>query len=354
VGSGRHFAPHLVSAAKARVDEEAAGPKGEVIMSYDRIVISSGHGKYVRGACGILDEVDEARKVVEQVAIELRNRGADVKVFHDDTSRSQNENLNTIVNYHNRQTRDLDVSVHFNAYEQVSKPMGTEVLYVTQSALAGQVSKAIATAGGLINRGAKKRTDLFFLNSTTMPSILIEVCFVDSEADANLYGVNFDAICAAVADVLGGAEEGEVVPPPEPEVAFSATGKVSYFGGPDDAGVSPSEGLAFIQSVDDAPQLFLPFQPEGTTGLARRLNPYIHYVACRWDYNKTPKAMMLEHVALVRAPATGIEMKAFPADWGPNENTGRVADISPGLMDDLGIQTDDEVEVIFPYKETAA
>jgi len=42
-------------------------------------------------------------------------------------------------------------------------------------------------------------------------------------------------------------------------------------------------------------------------------------------------------------------MTAFPADWGPHENTGRVADISPGLMDDLGIQTDDEVEVIFPY-----
>jgi hypothetical protein len=29
--------------------------------------MSSGHGKYVRGACGILDEVDEARKVVECV-----------------------------------------------------------------------------------------------------------------------------------------------------------------------------------------------------------------------------------------------------------------------------------------------
>ena len=32
-------------------------------MSYNRIVISSGHGKYVRGASGIIDEVDEARRV---------------------------------------------------------------------------------------------------------------------------------------------------------------------------------------------------------------------------------------------------------------------------------------------------
>ena len=30
---------------------------------------------------------------------------------------------------------------------------------------------------------------------------------------------------------------------------------------------------------------------------------------------------------------------------------GRIADISPGLMDDLGIETDDEVEVVFPYKK---
>ena len=148
-------------------------------MSNNRIVISSGHGKYVRGASGIIDEVDEARRVVERLADVLRNRGVDVKVFHDDTSHSQNENLNTIVDFHNAQTRDLDVSVHFNAYEQVEKPMGTEVLYVTQSALAGQVSAAIASCG-FINRGGKKRTDLFFLNNTEMPAILIEVCFVDS------------------------------------------------------------------------------------------------------------------------------------------------------------------------------
>src|SRR4249920_1578059 len=105
-------------------------------MTYNSVVISSGHGKYVRGASGILDEVDEARRVVDHVADLLETNGVDVKVFHDNTSHSQNENLNTIVDYHNAQSRELDVSVHFNAYEQVSKPMGTECLYVTQSTLA--------------------------------------------------------------------------------------------------------------------------------------------------------------------------------------------------------------------------
>lgn len=309
-----------------------------------RVVISSGHGLYVRGACGILDEVDEARRVVNRVAEELQSRGADVWVFHDNTSKSQSENLNTIVNAHNAQDRDVDISVHFNAYEQVEKPMGCEVLYVTQEALAAEMSAAIASCG-FINRGAKRRTDLFFLNSTDKPAILLEVCFVDSEADAKLYEAKFYEICTAIADELGGEPlEGIAEAPP----AFTARGKCSSFGGPDDDGVSPSEGLAFISEVEQAPHLFLPYQPEGTTGLARRLNPHIHYVACRWDYNVTPKAMLREEMALVRAG--GIELTAFPADWGPNENTGRVADLSPGLLADLGLKTDDEVEVVFPYQ----
>ena len=312
-------------------------------MSYKNIVISSGHGKLVRGASGILDEVDEARRVVEAAAEKLRARGAQVKTFHDDTSTTQSENLETIVAYHNSQNRQLDISVHFNAYVETSKPMGCEVLYLTQSTLAGTMSLAISEAGKLKNRGPKKRTDLAFLNGTEMPAVLLEVCFVDSTADAALYEKNFDAICQAVAATLKG--DGEQPPKPPPSLHLS--GKVSYFGGPEDSGVAPDEGLAFIYEVSDAPRLFLPHQPEGTTGLARRLNPHVHYIATRWNYDVTPPDMLLSQQALVRVPA-GIELTAWPADWGPNTNTGRVADISPGLMEDLGLTTDDEVEVIFP------
>jgi hypothetical protein len=314
-------------------------------MAYGRIVISSGHGKYVRGASGLLDEVAEARNVVNQLADRLRDRGVNVTTFHDDTSRSQDENLKTIVEAHNSYQRELDVSVHFNAYVETAKPMGTEVLYVTQNALAGQVAAAIASCG-FVNRGPKKRTDLYFLNNTTMPAILIETCFVDSEADAGTYNEEFDSICRAIASVLAG---GETLALPE----ASVRGRVSWFGGPNDLGVSPSEGLAFIDEVEDAPHLFLPAQPPGTTGLARRLDPHAHYVACRWDYDVTPRAMLLEQVALVRALPTGRALTAFPADWGPHVDTGRVADISPGLMESLGIQTDDEVEIIFPYERLA-
>lgn len=125
-------------------------------------------------------------------------------------------------------------------------------------------------------------------------------------------------------------------------------GKVSWFGGPLDEGVAPDEGLAFISDISDAPYLFLPDQPPGTTGLARRLNPNMPYVACRWDYDETPKEMLVQVIAVVYAPKTGRAFFAAPADWGPHEDTGRAADVSSGLLQALGLETDDEVEVICP------
>ena len=106
------------------------------------------------------------------------------------------------MNYHNSKERDLDVSVHFNAYIETTSPMGTECLYITQSTLASHMAGAVA-ARGFVNRGAKKRTDLYFLNQTFKPSILMEVCFVDSAANADIYGREFDSVCGAIAGVLG-------------------------------------------------------------------------------------------------------------------------------------------------------
>jgi N-acetylmuramoyl-L-alanine amidase len=327
-------------------------------MSYRSIVISSGHGKYVRGASGIIDEVEEARSFTERLANELRAHGVDVKTFHDDTSYDQSTNLNTITDYHNDRVRELDISVHFNAYEQVSKPMGVEVLYVTQNTLAGQLSTAIANAGGLINRGAKKRTDLHFLNVCDEPAVLLEVCFVDSQADCDLYRDNFDDIIFAVAGSLSGLdgapdideegeEENEHIPPPV-EVQ-TAVGTCSWFGGPEDDGVAFDEGLAFIYDIDEENQfLFLPI--DTGTGLARRLNPEVHYCAMRWNYDEHPKDTLLHKRVLVRNIKTGVALTCAPADWGPHEEkTGRLIDLSPSMMRDLGLNTDDLCEVTFPY-----
>jgi hypothetical protein len=393
------------------------------------IAISAGHGKYIRGASAspqppYLDEVDEARRVVQRVYDMLMDAGVKVVKFWDDTSTSQNQNLNTIVNWHNKQSRDLDVSVHFNAYQITSKPMGTEVLYVTQSSLASDLSGKLASAQGLPNRGGKYRSDLAFLNGTNKPAILIEVCFVDSSADGTAYRAKFEEACNVIASVISGVQVGpgpspgpepepEPTPPPAsdnrvdvvstiegdvsvyingvlthghegcehvvrttvsmtgdvslvingeefhnqpaPEEALlHVSGKCSWFGGPNDTGVSPSEGLAFIYNYNDRPDLFLPQQPSGTTGLARRLNPDVYYIACRWDYNVTSKSMLASKSQQARVRANGREFLAWPADWGPNENTGRVADLSKGLLDALGITTDDQVEVSYPASPAVA
>jgi N-acetylmuramoyl-L-alanine amidase len=324
-----------------------------------KICISAGHAKDVRGAAGPspwgLDEVNEARRVVTQVAKELEALGIDAPTYWDDISTSQNENLNRIVDWHNSQTRELDVSIHFNAYEvTTTKPMGCEVLYVssTGQGIATDVVNEICTASGLKNRGPKKRTDLFFLNETEEPAVLVEVCFCDAKIDCDIYRAQFTAISAAIAAALSGeeVEPPEPVPPGPDEALFHAKGRMSTFGGPTDTGVSPSEGLAFITSIEQAPHLFLPYQPTGTTGLARRLNTWVPYLACRWDYSTTSKELLRSGaMALVRA--NNMVMKAFPADWGPHQDTGRIADLSPGLADALGLDTDDECEVIFPYED---
>jgi N-acetylmuramoyl-L-alanine amidase len=186
-----------------------------------KIVISSGHAKYVRGASGYpvppqLDEVDEARRVVDTVADVWRQAGVDVETFHDDVSTSQGENLDRIVDFHNAQgAHDLDVSVHFNAFDSVAH--GVEVLYVSDAGktIAKKVSDAIA-AVGFTNRGAKERGDLAFLNGTNETAILIETCFCDNTSDSNKYNSEFDAVCVAIAESAAGIETEK--PPERPEM----------------------------------------------------------------------------------------------------------------------------------------
>ena len=173
-----------------------------------------------------------------------------------------------------------------------------------------------------------------YLNKMTCRAILIEVCFVDSQADADIYNEPSWTYAMRVADIPGRRRRyrrRDATARAIRSAVRSRRRKCSTFGGPDDDGVAADEPLAFIQEVEQAPHLFLPYQPPDTTGLARWLNPHVHYVACRWNYDITPRVMLLEEVALVRAPSTGIALTAFPADWGPNANTSRIADLPPGL-----------------------
>lgn len=136
------------------------------------------------------------------------------------------------------------------------------------------------------------------------------------------------------------------------------TGLVSWFGGPQDAGVSWTEGLALYEPEDvpEHPELFMSPEdvrdaspvrlcgPLDALGLARRLRPEALYCACRWDYEITPRAMLRS--SLVEVWPSGQELRrvtCIPVDWGPHERTGRIIDVSFGALQKMECATDDMV-----------
>lgn len=134
------------------------------------------------------------------------------------------------------------------------------------------------------------------------------------------------------------------------DVIEIAQGKASWFGGPDDKGVSASEGLAVLEREDITnPKwrgLFLAHQPPNTTGIARMLNPRSFYLAYRFPHNALTRKWLRENQVWVYSKAHPNPIPAWVVDWGPSETvTDRDVDLSPGLMEALGITTGGQVWV---------
>lgn len=169
------------------------------------IAISPGHFGIGTGAVGLVDEVKEARRVVDEVCKLLEQQNVKVYKIVDNTSKNARENLRYLNRQHENINRKLDVFVHFNATAKVEKRgIGVEVLYKNAQVkpLAQALSMAISNVSGLKNRGAKLRTDLFMLNNSSVDAVLIEVCFVNSEQDVATYQQHFHAICLAITQQL--------------------------------------------------------------------------------------------------------------------------------------------------------
>lgn len=189
-----------------------------------KVVISAGHGKYVSGAVGNgYTEHVEAAKVVKRVVEIL---GKEAIAYYDKTSKTQRDNLNNIVNYHNKQSRLLDVSIHLNS----GGGTGSECLYYDAKSLSAKMSKAMADALGMQDRGAKIRQELYFLNATHKPAILLELCFIDSKSDMAAYKKNFEKLCQAIAKVIAAQvgikiNSGSTTSKPKPPTTGSNTHK---------------------------------------------------------------------------------------------------------------------------------
>lgn len=148
-----------------------------------RIVINAGHTKLGtgRGASGHLNESTETRKI----AYELMKLLADSKheVIPAVYDRSAN-NLKEAVQLANDKQADLFVSIHLNA----GGGTGCEA-YTWKGQQVAQAVKACSYLKmlGFKNRGVKDGSGLYVIKNTKCTAILIEVCFVDNKADAELF-----------------------------------------------------------------------------------------------------------------------------------------------------------------------
>lgn len=167
------------------------------------IAIAGGHSANARGASGYIDEYDCDRAFVAQLVPAFERQGWYVTDCSNDAA-TVNGELAEECRIANASGADLFIAVHFNA----GGGTGTEVWHYPGSSAesyAEGVSAELASALGLRNRGAKATTGLYVLNRTTMPAILIEVCFVDTEQDADAWhATSWDALCGAVVRGLGG------------------------------------------------------------------------------------------------------------------------------------------------------
>lgn len=121
------------------------------------------------------------------------------------------------------------------------------------------------------------------------------------------------------------------------------SGRTSWFGGPNDTGVTSTETGAI--SGERLRSLNSPLSPSAAT-LASRPGDY-YFVAMRWDYRPNGTSWWRNARLLVVNPATGAAIVVRPVDWGPNTSTRRILDLSPQAMRDLGIDTDDTAIVSF-------
>ena len=140
-----------------------------------------------KGAVGIKKEDDLTKDVGTRLIQKLSAAGHSVINCTPTQASTVGESLQKRVNKANSNQVDIFVSIHFNAFSPTANPRGTEIYAVSNAgkAIAQSVLSEIVKLG-FKNRGIKN-TAFFVIKHTSMPAILIECCFVDSQADMNLF-----------------------------------------------------------------------------------------------------------------------------------------------------------------------
>lgn len=98
---------------------------------------------------------------------------------------------------------DYFVSIHRNSSPYPNQYSGVESLVYNRYGAAARMAYNI-NAGleqvGFVNLGVNERPNLVVLNSTNMPAVLVEVGFINTDADNEIFDSRFDDIARAIAD----------------------------------------------------------------------------------------------------------------------------------------------------------
>ncbi|WP_368246455.1 N-acetylmuramoyl-L-alanine amidase [Clostridium paraputrificum] len=192
-------------------------------MKLNCIGIDIGHNlRCDVGAVGIRRE-DELNLLVGKALIS-KFKGVGIKVIEclPSSASSHRDSLSKRCRAANYGKADVFISIHHNA---CPGGYGSECLCIKggqQNALSERLSKVILEEVcrlGFRNRGVKDRRDLYVINNTTMPAIIVECAFVDSVRDMNGYNSEkmaeaiFRGVCRFYGiDLSGGSESGISTP----------------------------------------------------------------------------------------------------------------------------------------------
>lgn len=167
------------------------------------IVIDAGHGGSDPGAVyNGRREKDDNLRLALAVGKILENNGLNVvytrttDVYNTPYEKAQ---------IANRSGADYFVSFHRNSSQVPGAYSGVETLVYDDSGIKAQLARRVneeLEKAGFRNLGVSVRPNLVVLNSTDMPSILIEAGFINSAKDNQIFDNNFDEIAAGIADAI--------------------------------------------------------------------------------------------------------------------------------------------------------
>ena len=164
------------------------------------IIIDPGHGGFDPGAVyENRKEKDDNLRLALAVGQELQNAGYQIIYTRTDDRYDSPYDKAQIAN---SAGGDLFLSFHRNFAETPDLYRGVQALVYDKNPLALRVAKNVneeLESIGFKNLGIESRKELVVLRRTSMPAVLLEVSFINSEDDNRLFDEKFDAIANAIA-----------------------------------------------------------------------------------------------------------------------------------------------------------